>query len=66
MDLNWSDDGYHKLSVTFAYYLLAEQFSTSTWYGVGGCLVSMLLLLALGGLNGGTNGIVNQAEGAFY
>ena len=64
MDLNWSDDGYHKLSVTFAY----TYWQNNSLQALGMELVDAginAVTSALGGLNGGTNGIVNQAEGAF-
>jgi hypothetical protein len=64
MDLNWGDDGYHKLSVTFAY----TYWQNNSLQALGMELVDAginAVSSALGGLNGGTNGILNQAQGAF-
>ena len=64
MDLSWAEEGYHKLSVTFAY----TYWQNNSLQAVGMELVDAginAVTSALGGLNGGTNGIVNQAEGAF-
>jgi hypothetical protein len=64
MDLNWGDDGYHKLSVTFAY----TYWQNNSLQALGMELVDAginSVASALGGLNGGVNGILNQAQGAF-
>jgi hypothetical protein len=64
MDLNWGDDGYHKLSVTFAY----TSWQNNSLQALGMELVDAginSVASALGGLNGGVNGILNQAQGAF-
>jgi hypothetical protein len=64
MDLNWGDDGYHKLSVTFAY----TYWQNNSLQALGMELVDAginSVSSALGGLNGGVNGILNQAQGAF-
>jgi hypothetical protein len=64
MDLNWGDDGYHKISVTFAY----TYWQNNSLQALGMELVDAginSVASALGGLNGGVNGIVSQAQGAF-
>ena len=64
MDLNWGDDGYHKISVTFAY----TYWQNNSLQALGMELVDVginSVASALGGLNGGVNGIVSQAQGAF-
>lgn len=64
MDLNWGDDGYHKLSVTFAY----TYWQNNSLQALGMELVDAginAVASALGGLNGGVNGVVNQAQNAF-
>jgi len=64
MDLNWGDDGYHKISVTFAY----TYWQNNSLQALGMELVDAginSVASALGGLNGGVNGILNQAQGAF-
>lgn len=64
MDLNWGDDGYHKLSVTFAY----TYWQNNSLQALGMELVDAginSVASALGGLQGGTSGILNQASGAF-
>lgn len=63
MDLAWGDDGYHKLSVTFAY----TYWQNNSLQALGMELVDAginAVTSALGGLDGGTTGIINQAEGA--
>jgi len=64
MDLNWGDDSYHKISVTFAY----TYWQNNSLQALGMELVDAginSVASALGGLNGGVNGIISQAQGAF-
>jgi hypothetical protein len=61
MDLNWNDDGYHKLSVTFAY----TYWKNNSLQSLGMELVDAginAISSALGGLDNGSNGIVNQSR----
>jgi hypothetical protein len=61
MDLNWNDDGYHKLSVTFAY----TYWKNNSLQAIGMELVDAginAVSSALGGLDNGSNGIVNQSR----
>jgi hypothetical protein len=64
MDLNWGDDGYHKLNVTFAY----TYWQNNSLQALGMELVDAginAVTSALGGLQGGSTGILNQASNAF-
>jgi hypothetical protein len=61
MDLNWSDDSYHKLSVTFAY----TYWQNNSLQALGMELVDAginAVADALGGLDGGSSGIVDQTK----
>jgi len=64
MDLNWGDDGYHKLNVTFAY----TYWQNNSLQALGMELVDAginAVTSALGGLQGGTSGTLNQGVGGF-
>ena len=59
MDLNWNDDGYHKLSVTFAY----TYWKNNSLQAIGMELVDAginAVSSAFGGLDNGSNGVVSQ------
>jgi len=61
MDLNWNDDSYHKLSVTFAY----TYWQNNSLQALGMELVDAginAVTDALGGLGGGSSGIVDQTK----
>ena len=61
MDLNWGDDSYHKLSVTFAY----TYWQNNSLQALGMELVDAginAVTSALGGLDGGSSGIVDQTK----
>jgi hypothetical protein len=61
MDLNWGDDSYHKLSVTFAY----TYWQNNSLQALGMELVDAginSVTSALGGLDGGSSGIVDQTK----
>ena len=61
MDLNWNDDSYHKLSVTFAY----TYWQNNSIQALGMELVDAginAVTSALGGLDGGSSGIVDQTK----
>ena len=61
MDLNWNDDSYHKLSVTFAY----TYWQNNSLQALGMELVDAginAVTSALGGLDGGSSGIVDQTK----
>jgi hypothetical protein len=61
MDLNWNDDSYHKLSVTFAY----TYWQNNSLQALGMELVDAginAVTDALGGLDGGSSGIVDQTK----
>jgi len=61
MDLNWNDEGYHKLPVTFAY----TYWQNNSLQALGMELVDAginAVASALGGLDGGSSGIVDQAK----
>jgi hypothetical protein len=60
MDLNWNDDSYHKISVTFAY----TYWKNNSLQALGMELVDAginSVASALGGLDNGSNGYVNQS-----
>jgi hypothetical protein len=61
LDLNWGDDSYHKLSVTFAY----TYWQNNSLQALGMELVDAginAVTSALGGLDGGSSGIVDQTK----
>ena len=61
MDLNWGDDSYHKLSVTFAY----TYWQNNSLQALGMELIDAginSVTSALGGLDGGSSGIVDQTK----
>ena len=61
MDLSWGDDSYHKLSVTFAY----TYWQNNSLQALGMELVDAginSVTSALGGLDGGSSGIVDQTK----
>jgi hypothetical protein len=61
LDLNWNDDSYHKLSVTFAY----TYWQNNSLQALGMELVDAginAVADALGGLDGGSSGIVDQTK----
>ena len=61
MDLNWNDDSYHKLSVTFAY----TYWQNNSLQALGMELVDAginAVTSAVGGLDGGSSGIVDQTK----